>query len=151
MSAEIGQIIVNILAILVLLLRFSVSQMDVPTRQSYTMAIVPAEERSSAAGIMAVARTTGGALAPVFAGRLFASPALINLPFFIAGTLKIIYDLLFYRAFVRLQPPEEVLQIRAAPDRFHLCPLKTRIWAGAWKRRGSEWGLESVGNPSPRA
>jgi MFS family permease len=96
------------LAILVLLLRFSVSQMDVPTRQSYTMAIVPAEERSSAAGIMAVARTTGAALAPVFAGLLFARPSLINLPFFIAGTLKITYDLLFYRAFVRLQPPEEV-------------------------------------------
>ena len=96
------------LAILVLLLRFSISQMDVPTRQSYTMAIVRAEERSSAAGITGVARTTGAAIAPVFAGLLFAKPALINLPFFIAGALKIIYDLLLYRAFVRLQPPEEV-------------------------------------------
>lgn len=96
------------LAILVLLLRFSISQMDVPTRQSYTMAVVSAEERSSAAGITGVARTTGAAIAPVFAGLLFAKPALINLPFFIAGALKIIYDLLLYRAFVRLQPPEEV-------------------------------------------
>lgn len=96
------------LAILVLLLRFSISQMDVPTRQSYTMAIVSAEERSSAAGITGVARTTGAAIAPVFAGLLFAKPELINLPFFIAGALKIIYDLLLYRAFVRLQPPEEV-------------------------------------------
>jgi hypothetical protein len=96
------------LAILVLLLRFSISQMDVPTRQSYTMAIVRAEERSSAAGITGVARTTGAAIAPVFAGLMFAKPALINLPFFIAGALKIIYDLLLYRAFVRLQPPEEV-------------------------------------------
>jgi MFS family permease len=96
------------LAILVLLLRFSVSQMDVPTRQSYTMAMVREEERSSAAGITGVARTTGAALAPVFAGLLFARPSLISLPFFIAGTLKITYDLLLYRAFVGLQPPEEV-------------------------------------------
>ena len=96
------------LAIFVLLLRYSISQMDVPARQSYTMAIVPAQHRSSAAGITGVARTTGAALAPVLAGLLFARPALINLPFFIAGTLKIVYDLLLYRAFVRLQPPEEM-------------------------------------------
>jgi MFS family permease len=96
------------LAILVLLLRFSISQMDVPTRQSYTMAMVREEERSSAAGITGVARTTGAALAPVFAGLLFARPSLISLPFFIAGTLKIAYDLLLYRAFVGLQPPEEL-------------------------------------------
>jgi MFS family permease len=96
------------LAVLALFLRFSISQMDVPTRQSYTMAIVREEERSSAAGITGVARTAGAALAPVFAGLLFARPSLINLPFFIAGTLKIAYDLLLYRAFVRVPPPEEV-------------------------------------------
>jgi MFS family permease len=96
------------LAVLVLFLRFSISQMDVPTRQSYTMAIVRPEERSAAAGITGVARTTGAALAPMVAGLLYARPALINLPFFIAGTLKIIYDLLLYRAFVRLQAPGEV-------------------------------------------
>jgi MFS family permease len=95
-------------AIAVLLLRFSISQMDVPTRQSYTMAIVRAEERSAAAGITGVARTTGAAIAPVFAGLLFARPSLINLPFFIAGAVKIVYDLLLYRAFVRLPPPEEL-------------------------------------------
>ena len=95
------------LAILVLLLRFSISQMDVPTRQSYTMAIVDPEERSATAGITGVARTTGAAVAPLFAGMLFARPSLINLPFFIAGTLKIAYDLMLYRAFVRLEPPEE--------------------------------------------
>jgi MFS family permease len=95
------------LAIAVLLLRFSISQMDVPTRQSYTMAIVRPEERSAAAGVTGVARTTGAALAPTFAGLLFARPALIDVPFFIAGTLKIAYDLLLYRAFVRLPPPEE--------------------------------------------
>src|SRR4029077_19778631 len=95
------------LAILVLLVRFSISQMDVPTRQSYTMAVVAPEERSAAAGITGVARTTGAAIAPLFAGLLFAQPALRNLPFFIAGTLKIVYDLLLYRAFVKVQPPEE--------------------------------------------
>ena len=87
------------LAILVLLARFSISQMDVPTRQSYVMAVVRPDERSAAAGITGVARTTGAAIAPVFAGWMFARPSLISLPFFIAGTLKIVYDLLLYRAF----------------------------------------------------
>jgi len=98
------------LATLVLLLRFSISQMDVPTRQAYTMAIVRPEERSAAAGITGVARTTGAAIAPVLAGLLFARPSLINVPFFIAGTLKIAYDLLLYRAFVRLEPSEEPMR-----------------------------------------
>jgi len=96
------------LATLVLLVRFSISQMDVPTRQSYIMAVVSPEERSAAAGITGVARTTGAAMSPLFVGFLFARPALINLPFFIAGTLKITYDLLLYRAFVAVQPPEEI-------------------------------------------
>ena len=96
------------LAIAVLLLRFSISQMDVPTRQSYTMAVVHPEERSAAAGITGVARTIGASIPPVFVGLMFARPRLINLPFFIAGTLKIVYDLLLYRAFVRVHPPEEV-------------------------------------------
>ncbi len=95
------------LATVVLLLRFSISQMDVPTRQSYTMAIVAPEERSAAAGITGVARTAGAAIAPFFAGLLFSKPDLINYPFFIAGALKIVYDLLLYRAFVGHQPAEE--------------------------------------------
>jgi MFS family permease len=95
------------LAVLVLLLRFSISQMDVPARQSYTMAMVGAEERSAAGGITGVARTTGAAISPLFAGLLFAKPSLINIPFFIAGTLKIVYDLLLYRSFRKLHPPEE--------------------------------------------
>jgi len=93
------------LATLVLWLRFSISQMDVPTRQSYIMAVVHPAERSAAAGITGVARTIGAAMAPMFAGLLFARPALVNLPFLIAGSLKIAYDLLLYRAFVRVQPP----------------------------------------------
>jgi len=95
------------LAVLLLLLRFSISQMDVPTRQSYTMAVVPAEERSAAGGFTGVARTTGAAISPLLAGFLFARPSLISAPFFIAGTLKIIYDLLLYLSFRKLRPPEE--------------------------------------------
>jgi MFS family permease len=99
-------------AVLVLFLRFSISQMDVPTRQSYTMAVVRPEERSSAAGIAGVARTTGAALAPFVVRFLFARPALISLPFFIAGALKIAYDVLLYRGFVNLRPPEEMMQMK---------------------------------------
>jgi len=94
------------LAIAVLLLRFSISQMDVPTRQSYLMAVVAPAERSAAAGITGVARTTGAAIAPFFAGLLFAQPELIGVPFFIAGSLKIVYDVLLYRAFVGREPGE---------------------------------------------
>jgi MFS family permease len=96
------------LAITVLLLRFSISQMDVPTRQSYTMAVVSPEERSAAAGITGIARTTGSSLAPVITGPMLASASLVNLPFFLSGGLKIIYDLLLYRNFRRNLPPEEM-------------------------------------------
>jgi MFS family permease len=95
------------LAVVVLLLRFSISQMDVPTRQSYTMAVVAPEERSAAGGITGVARTAGAAISPFFAGLLFARPSLISVPFFIAGALKILYDLLLYKEFVAVRPPEE--------------------------------------------
>jgi MFS family permease len=95
------------LAVLVLLVRFSISQMDVPTRQSYIMSVVSAEERSAAAGITGVARTTGAAISPLFVGFMFTRPSWINAPFFIAGTLKILYDLLLYKEFVALPPPEE--------------------------------------------
>jgi MFS family permease len=93
--------------IAVLLLRFSISQMDVPTRQSYTMAVVAPEERSAAAGITGVARTVGASLAPVITGLFLANPAWMNLPFFISGGLKIVYDLGLYRSFRGLRPPEE--------------------------------------------
>jgi len=95
------------LAITVLLLRFSISQMDVPTRQSYTMAVVAPDERSSAAGITGIARTTGASLSPVFTGPLLASPALIGMPFFLSGGIKILYDLILYRSFKAIKPPEE--------------------------------------------
>ena len=95
------------LAIALLLMRFSISQMDVPTRQSYTMALVAPDERSAAAGITGIARTTGASLSPVFTGPLLANAALLNLPFFLSGGLKIVYDLLLYRNFKAVKPPEE--------------------------------------------
>ena len=95
------------LAVLVLLLRFSISQMDVPTRQSYTMAVVPAEERSAAGGFTGVARTTGAALSPLFVRFMFARASWIKVPFFLAGGLKILYDLLLYKEFVSVPPIEE--------------------------------------------
>lgn len=95
------------LAIAVLLLRFSISQMDVPTRQSYTMAVVDPDERSAAAGVTGIARTTGAALSPLIAAPLYAVPGLASVPFFIAGGLKIAYDLALWRAFRARRPPEE--------------------------------------------
>ena len=87
------------LAIAVLLLRCSISQMDVPARQSYTMGLVDPEERSAAAGITGVARTTGAALSPGLASAMVASAAWMSVPFFLAGSLKLVYDLLLYRGF----------------------------------------------------
>jgi MFS family permease len=95
------------LAILVLLARFSISQMDVPTRQSYTIAVVDPDERSAAAGVTGIARTTGAAISPLFAAPLMASATLAGLPFVISGVLKIVYDLLLYRAFKARPAPED--------------------------------------------
>ena len=95
------------LAVALLLVRFSISQMDVPTRQSYTMAVVEPDERSAAAGVTNVARTIGAAISPVLAAPLYASVAFGGVPLFIAGGLKILYDLLLWRRFRAVRPPEE--------------------------------------------
>jgi MFS family permease len=81
------------LAILVLLARFSISQMDVPTRQSYTIAVVDPDERSAAAGVTGIARTTGSAISPLIATPSSGWP-LAAVPFYIAGGLKIAYGLI---------------------------------------------------------
>jgi MFS family permease len=104
------------LAVLVLLMRFSISQMDVPTRQSYTMAVVHPDERSAAAGITTVARSVGAALSPYLANRCLATPALLGLPFFVAGGVKILYDLWLYRAFVAHRPDSETRTDRATAE-----------------------------------
>ncbi|MDP9362211.1 MAG: MFS transporter [Acidobacteriota bacterium] len=86
------------LAIGVLLLRFSISQMDVPTRQAFVIAAVEPSERTAAAGITGVARTTGAALAPVIAMPLIASLTHDWVPFVAAGALKIVYDVVLLRS-----------------------------------------------------
>jgi len=105
------------LAIALFLLRMSISQMDVPTRQSYTMAVVDPDERTATAGITNVARTTASAVSPTFAGMAFSAAAL-SLPFFLAAGLKIVYDALVYLTFRNVHPPEEVeLRRRRAAGR----------------------------------
>jgi MFS family permease len=95
-------------AVGLLLLRFSISQMDVPTRQAYMVAVVRPDERSAAAGVTGVARSVGASLSPLLSAGLMGVPALASVPFFLAGGIKIAYDLLLYRAFIS-QPPAEDL------------------------------------------
>ena len=95
------------LAIGILLLRFSISQMDVPTRQSYTMAVVAPDERSAASGVTAIARSVGASISPALTGIFFSIPGLLSVPFFLCGGLKIVYDLLLWREFSAVKPPEE--------------------------------------------
>jgi len=95
------------LAIGLLLLRFSISQMDVPTRQSYTMAVVAPDERSAAAGVTAIARSVGASVSPLLTGLFFSVPSLLSVPIVLCGGIKIVYDLLLFRAFSTVKPPEE--------------------------------------------
>jgi MFS family permease len=94
------------LAVVLLLARNLLSQLDVPTRQSYTMAVVDPDERAASAGILSVGRNIGAAIAPLFTGGLLAVPT-VGLPFLLAGGLKIIYDLWIFALFRHVKPPEE--------------------------------------------
>lgn len=100
------------LAAALFLARMSISQMDVPTRQSYLMAVVDPDERVAAAGLTNVARGAGSAFGPAVTGLAFSAGALAA-PFVAAGLVKIAYDLLLFRSFRGLRPPEE-LRARAA-------------------------------------
>ena len=95
-------------AIGLLLLRFSISQMDVPTRQAYTMAVVRPDERSAAAGVTAVARSVGASISPMLATLLVGSAGWMSMPFFLAGGIKIAYVLLLYRAFATSEAKKNV-------------------------------------------
>lgn len=88
------------------LLRESLVEMDVPTRQSYVMAVVRPEERTLASGVTHVVRMAGWAVAP-FAAGLFMEGMSLATPVFIGAGMKILYDLLLYAAFRNLKPPEE--------------------------------------------
>jgi predicted MFS family arabinose efflux permease len=89
-----------------LLIRALLSQMDVPTRTSYVMAVVTPPERAAAASLTSVPRSLAAAVSPAIAGALFAA-GLAALPLLICGTLKIAYDLLLLGAFRHIKPPEE--------------------------------------------
>jgi hypothetical protein len=74
------------------------------------IAVVDPDERSAAAGVTGVARTTGAAISPSFSSVLMANAGYVALPFFLAGGCKIVYDLLLYREFRNVRPPEERLR-----------------------------------------
>jgi predicted MFS family arabinose efflux permease len=94
-------------AVVMFWLRNSISQMDVPTRQSYVNAVVPPPTRAAANGVTTTAKQLGAALAPLIAAPLLGSSALMSLPFWICGGTKIVYDLLLWRSFRGVKPPEE--------------------------------------------
>ena len=94
-------------ALTVLLLRFTISQMDVPTRQAYVIAVVHPDERSAASGITGVARTVGSSLALLFSGALLADADSLGWIFIIAGMVKIVYDLLMFYNFTKVPPLEK--------------------------------------------
>src|SRR5437868_4960089 len=94
------------LTMILLLVRSALSQMDVPTRSSYVMAVVTPEERAAAASVTAVPRSLASSISPAFAGFMLAS-AFPWLPFVLCGGLKITYDLALLFLFRHTKPPEE--------------------------------------------
>ncbi len=96
-------------ASLLLFARQSLSQIDVPSRQSYVMAVVPEEDRTGAASITNLSRSAAQSIGPSLSGSLIQAGLLYD-PFLLAGGLKIIYDLSLYFSFRRLKPPEEARQ-----------------------------------------
>lgn len=96
------------LAIFLLCLRFSISQMDVPTRNAYVQGVVEPDERSAANGATYIARLMGAASGPVFSGYLMSSRMTLNDPWFIAGGLKIVYDLLLLWNFRTVESTSDV-------------------------------------------
>ncbi len=98
-------------AVALLLCRHSLSQMDVPTRQSYTMALIEEHDRTAAAGFTNVSRTVASSVSPSLAGYAIAN-LWIGTPILAAGTFKLIYDFMIYGSFRKVKPPEEILTKR---------------------------------------
>ena len=94
-------------AIVLLLARSALSQMDVPTRSSYVMAVVHPNERAAAASITSVPRSLASAVSPLIAGYLLGLSS-FGWPLIIAGGVKIVYDLMLLATFRTVRPPEEV-------------------------------------------
>lgn len=93
-------------AAVLFLLREGLVEMDVPTRQSYVMAVVHPKERTVTSGVTQLVRLGGWAIAPAFAGIFMEHLSLIT-PLVVGAGMKIAYDLLLYSSFRRLRPPEE--------------------------------------------
>jgi MFS family permease len=97
----------NLIVVLgLLLVRAALSQMDVPTRTSYVMAVVTPPERTAAASITAVPRSLASSISPAMSGALL-SASFLALPLIISGALKIVYDLVLLYSFRHIKPPEE--------------------------------------------
>lgn len=94
-------------AVALLLARSALSQMDVPTRSSYVMAVVPPPERPAAASMTSVPRSLAAAISPMLSGYLLSMTA-FGWPLIAGGLMKILYDVLLYAMFRNIQPPEEV-------------------------------------------
>jgi hypothetical protein len=94
-------------AVGLLLCRQSLSQMDVPSRQSYVMAIVDESDRTATAGLTSSTRTVASSISPAIAGYSMAS-VWIGAPLVAAGLLKLAYDFMIYAGFRKVKPPEEI-------------------------------------------
>jgi MFS family permease len=96
-----------LLAIIFYLARMALSQMDVPTRQSYIVAVVKDEERTAAAGITNISRNIAQSVSPSLAGYIFQSLSFLSAPFVLGGVMKIAYDVILYLNFRNMKAPGE--------------------------------------------
>jgi predicted MFS family arabinose efflux permease len=98
------------IAVIFYLARMALSQMDVPTRQSYIVAVVKEEERTAAAGITNISRNVAQAASPSVAGYILQSLPFLSAPFVFGGVIKIVYDVILYFNFRNMKPPDEKKQ-----------------------------------------
>ena len=96
------------LAVILYLIRMTMSQMDVPTRQSYIVAIVSEDERTAASGLTNVSRNIAQTISPSLFGYIFQSSLSLAAPFVLGGVIKIIYDLALYLNFRNIKPNDEL-------------------------------------------
>jgi hypothetical protein len=114
------------LAAAMLLLRQCLSQLDVPTRQAYTMALVTPQESTAAASATSVARSAGAAASPALAGALLRGSLLtLGAPFLVAGALKAIYDLALWAIFRHVRLPQNDMETTREPSTAALQPLNS--------------------------
>ena len=95
------------IAVLFLMAREITNEMDIPTRQSYTMAIVPPESRTSAAGATNLGRNIAQTISPTIAGYV-AQATFLGAPFLVGSGIKLIYNALLYLTFAGIKPPQEL-------------------------------------------